>query len=344
MPQQGDPARRLASNLLTKAAHRTPLKWLRACSGTSLVVPYYHVVSDGPVPHVSHLYRFRTLAEFKSDVDFFLQDFEPVSLSDIVDALNGKRTFRRPSFHLTFDDGFREMHEVVGPVLQRAGVPATFFLNTAFLDGGGLAHHNALSLLVDKLQSREAPLTAAALRHLKSLLPPASGEPPALAASILSIPYARRAMLPPLAEALQVDLDAYVRDRPPYLTSQEIAALLAAGFTIGAHSHDHPYYADLPLSQQLSQTQLSLQTLDARYGLKWKAFAFPHSDYGVEDSFFNSVFSEPLLDVTFGTAGLVAHRHPRNIERVRMEGSAASASRIMARQFARAACLRVRPR
>jgi peptidoglycan/xylan/chitin deacetylase (PgdA/CDA1 family) len=120
--------------------------------------------------------------------------------------------------------------------------------------------------------------------------------------------------------------------------------LLDRGFSIGAHSHDHPLYADLPLPQQLAQTRMSMQLLDARFGVSPKAFAFPHTDSGVEDAFFSAVFSEPLLDVSFGTAGLVSHFHPRNIERVSMERTSARAAQILAWQFARATYFRLRPR
>lgn len=320
-----------------------PLEWVRSFSGVSLVVPYYHLVSDINVPHVSHLYRFRTIAEFTSDVEFLLRRFEPVTLSDIVDALNGRRILSRPCFHLTFDDGFREMHEIVAPILQRAGVPATFFLNTAFLDGGGLAHHNALSVLLDRLQSHRSRLGGASLRRVESLLPAATSDCTTLRARILSIRYAQKSLVRSLAEALDVDLDQYVRETRPYLSSEEIAKLLERGFSIGAHSHDHPLYADLSLSEQLAQTQMSMRLLDTRFGVSPKAFAFPHTDSGVEDAFFTAVFSEPLLDVSFGTSGLVSHFHPRNIERVSMEKTSTPGAQILARQFARATYFRLRP-
>src|SRR5262245_56269169 len=131
MVQLSRSARAVASNLLSKGATRIPIEWMRTFSGVPLVIPYYHLVSDISVPHVSHLYRFRTIAEFTSDVEFLLRRFEPVTLNDIVEALNGTRILSRASFHLTFDDGFREMQDIVAPILQRAGVPATFFLNTA---------------------------------------------------------------------------------------------------------------------------------------------------------------------------------------------------------------------
>ncbi len=343
MVQPGRSARAMVSNLLSRGAARIPIEWVRPLSGVALVVPYYHMVSDTHVPHVSHLYRFRRISEFRSDIEFFLRRFEPVTLSDIVDALNSKRALSRPCFHLTFDDGFREMHDIVAPILQRAGTPATFFLNTAFLDGGGLAHHNALSVLLDRLQSGHLRLGAASLRRVESLVPATSSDCMTLQARILSIRYAQKSLVASLAETLDVNLDEYVRETRPYLSSEQIATLLNRGFSIGAHSHDHPLYADLPLPQQLEQTRMSMQLLGTRFGMNPKAFAFPHNDRGVDDTFFDAVFSEPLLDVSFGTAGLAPHFHPRNIERVGMEKMSGPAAQILARQFVRAAGFRLRP-
>ena len=310
--------RAAASSVLSQAVARAPIAWVRPLSGVSLVVPYYHMVSDRFVPHVSHLYRFRTVAEFRGDLEFFLGRFAPVSLTDIVDSLDGRRALGRPCFHLTFDDGFREMYDVVAPILERAGVPATFFLNTAFLDGGGLAHHNALSLLADRVK----PQDAGARKR------------------ILAIPYGETSLVRSVAETLEVDLDGYVREMRPYLSSEQVATLIRRDFSIGAHSHDHPLYADLSLEEQLAQTKTSIEWLEARFGLSPKAFAFPHRDDGVGPAFFTVAFGELALDVTFGTGDLVAHFHPRNIERVSMEKTAAPAARILARQFARAAYYR----
>ncbi|HVO63563.1 MAG TPA: polysaccharide deacetylase family protein [Terriglobales bacterium] len=332
----------MALDFLSKGAAGMPIESVRSLSGVSLVIPYYHLVSDSIVPHVSHLYRFRTIREFTSDLEYLRRHLEPIALSDIVDALNGKQALSRPCFHLTFDDGFREMHDVVAPILQRAGVPATFFLNTAFLDGGGLSHHNALSILVDRLESRDSPVSPASFRRLESLLPETKDNRTTLRARILSIEHAQKSLVGRLAESLDVDLDRYVRETQPYLSSEQITTLLGRGFSIGAHSHDHPLYASIPLPQQLAQTRMSVELLDKRFGLSPKAFAFPHTDSGVSDAFFTAVFSQRLLDVSFGTAGLVSHFHPRNIERVSMEKTSAPAAQILTRQFLRATYFKVR--
>jgi peptidoglycan/xylan/chitin deacetylase (PgdA/CDA1 family) len=318
--------------LAARAAHLA-VNWMRQLSGVALVIPYYHIVSDEFVPHVSHLYRFRTVAEFTSDLEFWMRYFEPVTLDDIVEAINGRRILPRFCFHLTFDDGFRETHDVVAPILKRAGAPATFFLNTAYLDGGGIQHHNALSVLLDRLHSHHS---AATFRHVDSMLPAAKSNSTTLKARILSIHFTQKALLQSLAECLGVDFNEYVSRAQPYLTTEQIESLLGWGFSIGSHGHEHPLYADLTLPQQVSQTRLSTQLLETQFGLSPKAFAFPHTDRGVDDAFFSAVFSESLLDISFGTAGLVRHFHPRNIERVCMEGTSTPAAEILAREYARA--------
>jgi peptidoglycan/xylan/chitin deacetylase (PgdA/CDA1 family) len=331
----------VAANLLSGGAAQLPVGWLRPLAGVQLVVPYYHMVSDVPVPHVSHLYRFRSTAEFQADVEYLLRHFEPVSLADIVDAVKGRRTLDRPCFHLTFDDGFREMHEIVAPILQRAGAPATFFLNTRFLDGGGLAHHNELSVLLDRMAAGGSNVSPATLRRLESLLPPAENGDHTMKARMLSLRYSQKAVVRSLAEVLAVDLGQYVLKTQPYLTSEQVEDMLRKGFQIGGHSHDHPFYADLPLEQQLAQTRTSMQLLHAHFGMSLRAFAFPHNDDGVGEEFFAAAVAEGLFDVSFGTGGLVRHFHGQNIERVRMEKTSAPAGQILARQFVRGTYFRI---
>ncbi len=319
--------------------------WGCALSGVSLVVPYYHMVSDEYVPHVSPMYRFRRVAEFTADLEYLLRHFQPVGLQDIVDHLDGKRALGPRSFHLTFDDGFREMHDVVAPILRHAGAPATFFVNTAFLDGGGIAHYNALGLLLGRVEGRKVPITARRLAHFQSLLPPVErGRDASLRARIFSVRQTQSALVRDLAEALEVDLDGYVRERQPYLSSEQVSSLLRTGFTIGAHSHDHYRYTELSLENQIEQTRTSMRFLERRFGIKPRAFAFPYSDNGIGAPFFSAVFSELLLDVTFGTEGLFSHFHPRNIERMSMEKTESPAAQILALQFARAAYFRLRGR
>jgi peptidoglycan/xylan/chitin deacetylase (PgdA/CDA1 family) len=301
-------------------------------SRVSLVVPYYHMVSNDHIAHVRHLYRFRNVAEFESDLDFLLRRFVSMELEDIVAMLNGKGQLSQRCFHLTFDDGFREMYEVVAPILSRKGIPATFFLNTAFLDQQGMAHHNKISLLIDCMQRQ---LPSDALRKIEALLPPAkAGE--SLKSRLLSIRHADKWIVEAIAIIAEVDFNEYLSTARPYLSSEQVRGLLKQGFSIGAHSIDHPLYADLPLKEQIRQTRVSVDFIESRFGVHTRAFAFPYTDAGVRPEFFDAMLTTGVLDASFGTGRLVRHFHPRNIERFSMENCSDTAEAIVAREYARA--------
>jgi peptidoglycan/xylan/chitin deacetylase (PgdA/CDA1 family) len=310
-----------------------PFRVWQSLSQVSLAVPYYHMISDEEVPHILHLYRFRTVREFAADLDFLLRHFAPVSLQDIVAHLDGRGSLPKRCFHVTFDDGFREMHEVAAPVLRTKGIPATFFLNSAFLDRGGMAHHNKISLLLDRMPK---PLAKGMRQELEGVLPPPATAGACLESRLLSIRYADRQILEQIAAIAAVDMDQYVATARPYLSSEEVVDLLKQGFTIGAHSVDHPMYADLALQEQIAQTRQSIDFIVERFGVKIRAFAFPHTDVGVGPKFFAAMFDTAILDVCFGTRGFIRHFHPRNVERFSMEKTSGPAEVIIAREYARA--------
>lgn len=304
----------------------------QSLSRVSMAVPYYHMVSDAKVPHVRHLYRFRSVREFEDDLNFLLRHFAPVSLQEIVAHLDGRSNLPKRCFHVTFDDGFREIHEVAAPVLRTKGVPATFFLNSAFLDQRGMAHHNKISLLLDRMPE---PLSKVARQELEVLLPPGPGADGGLEARLLSIRYADQQILDKVAAIAEVDIDQYVVTERPYLSSEQVVDLIRQGFTIGAHSVDHPLYADLSPLEQITQTRQSMEFIVNRFGVQTRAFAFPHTDTGVGPEFFDAMFDTGILDVSFGTRGFVGHFHPRNVERVGMEKVSGTAEVIIAREYAR---------
>lgn len=60
-----------------------------------------------------------------------------VSVSDVRRFARGARPPPTPVL-VTFDDGYIDNHDVALPILRRAGVPATFFIPTAYPDAGRL--------------------------------------------------------------------------------------------------------------------------------------------------------------------------------------------------------------
>lgn len=309
-----------------------PVPWLHRMSGVSVVLPYYHMVSDESVPHVKHLYSYRNVRQFTQDLDFFLTHYEPITLHDLLGHLDGKKTLPKHCFLLTFDDGFREMHDVVAPILRAKGVPATFFLTSGFIDNADMAHHAKLSLLVEHVaQSTNKNLRSAAQDVL--VRNQIGGKD--FTAQMVGITYQQRHLVTELAALCGYDFAQYQSAQQPYVTSTQIRSLLQQGFTVGAHSLDHPLYAAVPLAEQLRQTRASMAFLIDRFQIDYRTFAFPHSDAGVAAGFFETLFPTGELAVSFGTRGMVPHFFPRNLERFSMEKTQLPARQVVAWQSLR---------
>lgn len=309
-----------------------PTPFLGALAGIDLIIPYYHVINDGHVPHVKHLYGYKSVSSFKSDLDFLLKYFTPIGLLDLLAHLKSGSRLPDKAFLLTFDDGFREMSDTVAPVLAAKGISATFFLNSAFIDNRQMCYLNKASLVVEALQQRRSRrLAEEVVRILRSRGIRCDDAE----TGTLSITYQQRTVVDEIAGAIGLDFDDYLAKFQPYLTADQVRALIGRGFTFGAHSIDHPRYAALPLDAQLTQTTESLRHIREAFQLTYGTFAFPHSDDKVSREFFETLATTGLLDVSFGTAGMVYDSAQNHFQRFSLESPDEPADRIVAFQLVR---------
>ena len=130
-----------------------PLGLLSAITGTDFIIPFYHVVSDEECPHIKHLYRFKNVKEFIHDIDYLARHYQPIGADALQDVLAGKYKGKKIML-LTFDDGLRQMYEVVAPILLQKGIPTVFFLNTDFIDNKALMFRYKISLALEKDNDR----------------------------------------------------------------------------------------------------------------------------------------------------------------------------------------------
>jgi peptidoglycan/xylan/chitin deacetylase (PgdA/CDA1 family) len=85
---------------------------------------------------------------FERHCRYFKRNFRVVRLAEIVEKLERGLPFHR-DLAITFDDGYRDNHDHAAPILQKHGLPATFFVVTQWMgtslvpwwDGAGGARH-----------------------------------------------------------------------------------------------------------------------------------------------------------------------------------------------------------
>lgn len=251
-----------------------PMSLFRSGGPSGLLLPYHHTVSNEDLQHIVHLYPYKNEQQFTDDLDFLLKHYKPVSVDELSKAVLDKTTIPSGSFLLTFDDGFREVHDIIAPILEKKGVPAIFFINPAFIDNKKLFYRCKISLLIGELKKNQ---TAYLKIYADSLqLPTAAAEQ--IPGTLKKLNQDNAAVLDSIAEKISYSFDDYLKKQQPFLTTEQLISLHKRGFTIGAHSMDHPYYNLLSEEGQLKQTIDSCNYVKTLLGTGDCHFSFPHSD------------------------------------------------------------------
>ncbi len=266
-------------------------------------MPFYHVVSNEKLPHILN-YPYRNTKQFEKELDFFLRHFEPVSLKELAE----KQNLKHNSFHLSFDDGLRECADVIAPILLKKGIPATFFVNTAFINNKNLFHKYKASLILNRLREKENTEVVKLLSKsgLKSK-------------EILKASISQTRILDQAARLLDVDFSEFLENQKPYLTTSQLIRLAKKGFSIGAHSHKHPEFENLSTFEQLEEIKTSMKALKQLVRTSVKAFSFPFTDWGVPAEVLQKIRGEHICDITFGTAGLKYDEFEFHLQRYPVE-------------------------
>lgn len=311
-------------NALLSGLHRfsvhIPLSWLQSWSRQYFLPVFYHTISDRPLYHIRHLYHVRDSQTFEADLDYLLAHYTPVDLPEVIAHLYNQQPLPKRAFFLTFDDGLAECADVIAPILQRKGIPATFFLNSDFIDNKALMFRYKASLLIDQLQDNTPAQQQLVQQHLATYNLPFE----TIKASLLAVRWPQQAVLDALAKDLDYSFEAYLATEQPYLTSPQIEQLLQQGFHIGSHSQNHPTYNLLSLSEQVEQTIRGQQALEEQFDLPHRVFAFPFTDYGVSAAFFERILEQAEFRLTFGGAGLKKETIQGQLQRFGVETSTAA--------------------
>jgi peptidoglycan/xylan/chitin deacetylase (PgdA/CDA1 family) len=235
-------------------------------SGLALV---YHRVGDPPGDPRYELVPALGTRAFERQLHYLRRAYRIVPLSRLLESALERRAGERFPLAITFDDDLRSHVDVVRPMLQRAGLPATFFLCGTFLDGGHSFWWEDLQVIADRREP--SPLQ---LRSLPDLDLTAVGRrvPNAIhqAAELIE-------RLPALQhDAVAAELRMLAGRPAPRLTASDVETLVAAGFDVGFHTRRHYLLTTLSDAELGSALTDGREALEAIVGRRLRMIAYPH--------------------------------------------------------------------
>ena len=187
------------------------------------------------------------------------------------------RTSERPLVSITFDDGYEDNARVAAPILEAAGLRASFYLTTDFVLGRELWFDRATRLLGATSLASRLPL--ARRREGPGAEPLAPPQTPELSAWMEWAKRLTCGSRTAFLDSLQALLPAARRSPlSQAMSTEQVSALARRGHEIGSHTLSHPI---LP---QLGEAQLERELAESRARiLEWSGqercgIAYPNGD------------------------------------------------------------------
>lgn len=220
-----------------------------------------------------------TAQEFEQQMRVLRERLAPLPLAEALDRL-ATRSLPPGAVCVTFDDGYADNADVALPILQRTGVPATFFVATGYVDGGRMWNDTV----------------AEAIRHWKDAALDVGWGPipvttPADKRAAIGQVLQRWKYLPLAERGARADELARSANVPRHatlmMTSEQIRGLRAAGMDIGAHTVSHPILAGIDDRDATREIVESRRFLTDLLREPVPLFAYPNGkpgrDYGARD-------------------------------------------------------------
>ena len=307
-----------------------PFNLLRKMAKVNPIIINYHVVSDKRLPHVINLYNYRNIDSFTDDIKFLLKHYNPINLFEFMSSVMQKSIIPKNSFMLTFDDGFKELYDIVAPILTDLKMSSTIFLTKNFIDNKELGLDNKKSIIIEYLKTFNS---AQIKEQILNILGNKTDVSQKIEDLILSVKYAEKQKINEISRLLKINYDRFLNENTPYLTSKNINELINAGFTFGGHSIDHPKFSELALQEQVNQAIKSVDYVCSQFNINYRVFAFPYNDFHLTKQFFNLL--SPHIDISFGTNGILKDCIATNFQRIGVEKFHHSAKKTIKYHYAR---------
>jgi len=207
--------------------------------------------------------------QFQKHLEWISGVFNVIPLAEAVQQLK-TGTLKRRSLVITFDDGYLDNATVALPLLKKAGLHATFFCTSAWLDGGLMWNDQVIesirrwpdkTISVDELELKSLPVQSIQEKNkaIEIILP--------------KLKYQEQDKRQAIADALTARVDGL----PDLMMQREqIKLLYQEGMGIGGHSHSHPILSGIDDETLKEEIEKNKQILEATLQTQLTLFSYPN--------------------------------------------------------------------
>ncbi|HEY0060979.1 MAG TPA: polysaccharide deacetylase family protein [Telluria sp.] len=215
------------------------------------------------------------VATFRWQMSTLAKCFNVLPLHEAI-ALLGTGRMPPRAVCITFDDGYRSVHDLALPILKEFNLPATVFVTTGYIGGGNMWNDRIIEA-VQNLPAGQLDLSELGLGaySLASLGDRKQTVGKLTEASKYLPPKARLELIRRLDVLVGEDLENGLM-----LTPAMVVNLDRAGIEIGAHTISHPILTSLDDDSSRVEIAGGKKDLEAIIGKPVRLFAYPNGKVG----------------------------------------------------------------
>lgn len=278
---------------------------LRGKGERGLCILTYHRILESHDPLLESEPDIHT---FRWQMEVLAECFNVMPLHEAITALAENRIPPR-AVCITFDDGYRSIHELALPVLQEFNLPATVFVTTGHMENGSMWNDKIIDAL-RKLPAGELDLQEFGLGIF--ILEPIHDRKETVAKLIEKSKYlhptARIELVQKLSRLSNTPQGAHLM-----LTKEMVRNLAREGIEIGGHTVSHPILTRIEDAHAQYEMDACKKQLEEITEKPVRFFAYPNGKAGIDfDARHVQMAKEAGYLGAFTTAiGAATHKHDR---------------------------------
>ena len=216
-----------------------------------------------------------TASQFELQMALVRQLFNVLPLSEAIQRLARGQLPPRAAC-ITFDDGYADNATLALPILRKHNLAATFFIATAYLNGGRMFNDTIIEA-IRRSPHHKLDLQVFGLGQYDL----GAGAPSDVIYAILrAVKYLPLGLREDTVAAIAAAVTAAPLPDDLMMTTAQVRELRAAGMEIGGHTARHPILAQLDRAHALAEIVAGKRWLEDVLEERISAFAYPNGKPG----------------------------------------------------------------
>lgn len=240
---------------------------LKRRSDKLVILTYHRVIPEKNAMEQGEI----DVQQFKMHVETFAKVFNVLKLSDAVSEMHDGGLPSR-AISITFDDGYKDNVTAALPILEKVGVPATFFIATGFLDGGTMWN----DIVIESVRRSGEDVLNLSTVGLEKV---SVRSPEEKRAAVVNVIGKLKYIQQEKRDRLCTEIADQLGVSPPtnlMMDSSDLVVLRDAGMEIGGHTRNHPILCVESDEDAYAEIKNGKRDLEAIIGERVSAFAYPN--------------------------------------------------------------------